>query len=295
MFRARRQLAYEANRLRTDQPPTVPCELVLPTCPTSVCDYEQLSFFPIPSPFLSFLPTPTLFLPSLICSAILRMASAIPSLLRSFRSARHSSSWRVAATRRSLPCLPRGPSQLHSPAAVSLRLPSQACMLSTASASPSQLPHPEDSVYDEEVAVIDPQRVKLAAARTETPLSIAQCLILGQSPSTKTMLKNMVFLNRELPVRFSKRIVELNDLPRVLKETEPFMNLIRNYSASFQELQTYSDNSRLLYVCRVCSLCPVSEANCHGLPLKKTRGLRKRQRGTWAEMNLNLMLHMDAS
>jgi pyruvate dehydrogenase kinase 2/3/4 len=119
-------------------------------------------------------------------------------------------------------------------------------MLSSASASPSQQPIPDDNFYDDYVAAIDPQRIKLAAKLAETPLSIAQCLKLGQSLSTKALLKNMAFLNRELPVRFSKRIVELNDLPKELRETGPLMNLINNYSASFQELQTYSDNSRLM-------------------------------------------------
>ncbi|KAF9937719.1 hypothetical protein BGZ65_001117 [Modicella reniformis] len=118
-------------------------------------------------------------------------------------------------------------------------------MLSTASVSPSS----DDTVYDypraATAASIDPQRIKLTAARGETPLSIAQCIKLGQSLGTKALLKNLAFLNRELPVRFSKRIVELNGLPKELKETEPFMNLINNYSVSFQELLSYSDNSRL--------------------------------------------------
>ncbi|KAI1314807.1 hypothetical protein EDD11_001684 [Mortierella claussenii] len=95
---------------------------------------------------------------------------------------------------------------------------------------------------------MDPQRIKLAATRVETPLSIAQCLKLGQSLSTKALLKNLTFLNRELPVRFSKRVLELNGLPNELKETEPFMNLIKNYSASFEQLQEYSDNSRLSFL-----------------------------------------------
>ncbi|KAF9361313.1 [Pyruvate dehydrogenase (acetyl-transferring)] kinase isozyme 4 [Mortierella sp. NVP85] len=163
------------------------------------------------------------------------MASATPSLFRSFRAACHASSWRVASVARFYP-----------PAALRARPPAR--MLSSASASPSQQPIPDDNFYDDYVAAIDPQRIKLAAKRAETPLSIAQCLKLGQSLSTKALLKNMAFLNRELPVRFSKRIVELNGLPRELRETEPFMNLINNYSASFQELQTYSDNSRLIFL-----------------------------------------------
>jgi len=161
------------------------------------------------------------------------MASATPSLFRSFRAACHASSWRVASVARFYP-----------PAALRARLPAR--MLSSASASPSQQPIPDDNFYDDYVAAIDPQRIKLAAKLAETPLSIAQCLKLGQSLSTKALLKNMAFLNRELPVRFSKRIVELNDLPKELRETGPLMNLINNYSASFQELQTYSDNSRLM-------------------------------------------------
>ncbi|KAG0333999.1 hypothetical protein BG000_008709 [Podila horticola] len=92
------------------------------------------------------------------------------------------------------------------------------------------------------------QRIKLVASRAQTPLSIAQCIKLGESLSTKSLLKNLTFLNRELPVRFSKRILELDDLPEVLKKTEPFMNLAQNYSSSFQALQEYSDNSRLWFL-----------------------------------------------
>ncbi|KAG0364472.1 hypothetical protein BGZ54_007503 [Gamsiella multidivaricata] len=135
----------------------------------------------------------------------------------------------------------------------------QARMLSTAHAtSPSQQPLTDGNDHDDlsaasqsptassPTSIIDSQRIKLAAARSVTPLSIAQCLKLGRSLSTKALVKNLTFLNRELPVRFSKRIVELNGLPTELKGTEPFANLIKNYAASFEELQTYSDNSRLL-------------------------------------------------
>ncbi|KAF9193424.1 hypothetical protein BGZ50_007496 [Haplosporangium sp. Z 11] len=66
--------------------------------------------------------------------------------------------------------------------------------------------------------------------------------------NTRSLLKNLTFLNRELPVRFSKRILELSNLPKELRDTEPFMNLITNYTRSFQELQSYSDNSRLWFL-----------------------------------------------
>ncbi|KAF8982264.1 hypothetical protein BGZ52_002022 [Haplosporangium bisporale] len=92
------------------------------------------------------------------------------------------------------------------------------------------------------------QRIKLVASRSQTPLSIAQCIKLGESLSTKSLLKNLIFLNRELPVRFSKRILELDSLPEELKKTEPFMNLANNYSSSFHALQEYSDNSRLWFL-----------------------------------------------
>ncbi|KAG0277850.1 hypothetical protein BGZ95_005228 [Linnemannia exigua] len=95
---------------------------------------------------------------------------------------------------------------------------------------------------------VDFQRIKLTASRAETPLSISQCLMLGQTLNTKSLLKNLSFLNRELPVRFSKRIVELSNLPSVLRRTEPVMSLIKNYSTSFSELQAYSDNSRLSFL-----------------------------------------------
>ncbi|KAF9928208.1 hypothetical protein FBU30_002551 [Linnemannia zychae] len=92
------------------------------------------------------------------------------------------------------------------------------------------------------------QRIKLTASRAQTPLSIAQCLMLGQTLNTKSLFKNLIFLNRELPVRFSKRIVELSNLPTELRKTEPIMNLIKNYTISYNELQTYSDNSRLWFL-----------------------------------------------
>ncbi|KAF9084174.1 hypothetical protein BGX29_006941 [Mortierella sp. GBA35] len=72
--------------------------------------------------------------------------------------------------------------------------------------------------------------------------------MLGQTLNTKSLLKNLNFLNRELPVRFSKRIVELSNLPSELRKTEPIVNLIKNYSTSFHELQAYSDNSRLWFL-----------------------------------------------
>ncbi|KAF9397081.1 hypothetical protein BGX21_009281 [Mortierella sp. AD011] len=97
-------------------------------------------------------------------------------------------------------------------------------------------------------SAVDLQRIKLAATKRETPLSILQCLKLGESVSTKALLKNLAFLNRELPVRFARRILELNGLPNDLRETEPFQNLLRNYSLSFDELQIYSDSNRLMFL-----------------------------------------------
>ncbi|KAF9110945.1 hypothetical protein BGX27_005680 [Mortierella sp. AM989] len=128
-------------------------------------------------------------------------------------------------------------------------------MLSTANASTFQLANSDHMQQEETTAAatpptlstVDPQRIKLAASRSETPLSISQCLKLGESLSTKALLKNLAFLNRELPVRFARRIVELNGLPSDLKETDPFQSLLRNYSMSFDELQSYSDNSQLLF------------------------------------------------
>ncbi|KAF9580472.1 hypothetical protein BGW38_002877 [Lunasporangiospora selenospora] len=118
---------------------------------------------------------------------------------------------------------------------------------STAAASQDPTPYSPSfsSAADTQQTHFDSQRVKLAASRAQTPLSIAQCLRLGDSLGTKSLLKNISFLNRELPVRFSKRIVELRNLPTELRKTEPFMSLVQNYSASFHELQSYSDNSRL--------------------------------------------------
>jgi hypothetical protein len=126
--------------------------------------------------------------------------------------------------------------------------------LSSASASPFSQPHLDDTDDQQHYhshhhhKEADMQRIKLVASRAQTPLSIAQCIKLGESLSTKSLLKNVTFLNRELPVRFSKRILELDNLPEELKKTEPFMNLAQNYSSSFQALQEYSDNSRLWYV-----------------------------------------------
>ncbi|GJJ74373.1 hypothetical protein EMPS_06731 [Entomortierella parvispora] len=131
-------------------------------------------------------------------------------------------------------------------------------MLSTVNASLTQLNSDQDSESDNDEDLEgdaatsstsdDLQRINLAASRAPTPLSISQCLKLGRSLSTMSLRRNMNFLNRELPVRFSKRIVELNHLPRELRATEPIMNLVKNYSLSFQELQTYSDNSRLRFL-----------------------------------------------
>jgi hypothetical protein len=131
-------------------------------------------------------------------------------------------------------------------------------MLSTLNTSPSIQPNSDmnDEIREDETATSASeqpnaaglqQRINLAASRAQTPLSIAQCLKLGYSLSTKSLLKNLMFLNRELPVRFSKRIVELDHLPSELRATEPITNLVKNYSLSFEELQTSSDNSRLWY------------------------------------------------
>ncbi|KAG0211141.1 [Pyruvate dehydrogenase (acetyl-transferring)] kinase isozyme 3, mitochondrial [Mortierella sp. GBA30] len=105
------------------------------------------------------------------------------------------------------------------------------------------------TAFEESINIIaDLQRIKLTASRAPTPLSISQCLKLGQTVNTRSLLKNLTFLNRELPVRFSRRIVELLNLPSELRNTEPFMDLITNYTLSFQELQTYSDHSRLWFL-----------------------------------------------
>ncbi|KAG0224794.1 hypothetical protein BGW42_004854 [Actinomortierella wolfii] len=89
------------------------------------------------------------------------------------------------------------------------------------------------------------QRIRMTASRPQTPLSIEQCIKLGQSVSHRSLLKNLIFLNRELPVRFSRRILELDRLPRELKDTQPFISLTNNYITSFEDLQRFSDNSRL--------------------------------------------------
>ncbi|KAG0251316.1 hypothetical protein DFQ27_008845 [Actinomortierella ambigua] len=89
------------------------------------------------------------------------------------------------------------------------------------------------------------QRTRLTAGRAQTPLSIEQCVKLGQSLSHRSLLKNLIFLNRELPVRFSKRILELDRLPRELKDTHPFISLSNNYTTTFDDLIRFSDNSQL--------------------------------------------------
>ncbi|KAF9915524.1 [Pyruvate dehydrogenase (acetyl-transferring)] kinase isozyme 4 [Lobosporangium transversale] len=132
--------------------------------------------------------------------------------------------------------------------------PSNASAATTASATANTTVAPDTATTTTVTAGtrspshINMQRIKLVATRRETPLSMAQCLKLGQHLSSKALLKNLAFLNRELPVRFSKRIIELTNLPGELKETEPFMNLIKNYSRSFEELQTFSDNGHLFFL-----------------------------------------------
>ncbi|KAF9971785.1 hypothetical protein BGZ73_005167 [Actinomortierella ambigua] len=92
------------------------------------------------------------------------------------------------------------------------------------------------------------QRTRLTARRAQTPLSIEQCVKLGQSLSHRSLLKNLIFLNRELPVRFSRRILELDRLPRELKDTHPFISLSNNYMTSFEDLIRFSDNSQLSFL-----------------------------------------------
>ncbi|KAF9431096.1 hypothetical protein BGZ76_000584, partial [Entomortierella beljakovae] len=100
----------------------------------------------------------------------------------------------------------------------------------------------DDSPVSSTYPTPDLQRIKLAASRKETPLSISQCIKLGESLSSMALHKNLAFLNRELPARFSRRIMELRGLPTELKETDPFQNLLKNYSVSFNEIQTFSDS-----------------------------------------------------
>ncbi|KAG0323253.1 hypothetical protein BGZ99_002872 [Dissophora globulifera] len=121
-------------------------------------------------------------------------------------------------------------------------------LLSTVSTAPSPQTDYSERGHDNSHDERDAQRIQLAASHTETPLSIAKCLKLGQSLSSKALFKNLSFLNKELPVRFSKRIVELSSLPSELKETQPFQDLLRNYSTSFHELQSYSDSGRLSFL-----------------------------------------------
>ncbi|KAF9128735.1 hypothetical protein BGW39_004796 [Mortierella sp. 14UC] len=205
------------------------------------------------------------------------MVSTPLSLLRSFKVARQAGPWRqgqalvsshatTTLTRRPTATLRLSSSSsssslsrcFTSSSSSAFRALPISTSLSNVNASTLQQLHNSDETdqhqhqqHDAELLVtddVDFHRIKLTASRAQTPLSIAQCLMLGQTLNTRSLLKNLTFLNRELPVRFSKRIVELSNLPSVLRRTEPIMNLIKNYSTSFSELQTYSDNSRLWFL-----------------------------------------------
>lgn len=203
------------------------------------------------------------------------MVSTPLSLLRSFKVARQAAPWRQGlvlvrssshATSSTLTRtasaskLSSRPSSLSRSISYSSRSAFRVAPISTSvsnvnAASTLQQLNSDEAVHDQQQDETlsmeddeDFQRIKLTASRAQTPLSIAQCLMLGQTLNTKSLLKNLAFLNRELPVRFSKRIVELSNLPSELRRTEPIMNLIKNYTTSFNELQAYSDNSRLGYV-----------------------------------------------
>ncbi|KAF8985231.1 [Pyruvate dehydrogenase (acetyl-transferring)] kinase isozyme 4 [Entomortierella lignicola] len=186
------------------------------------------------------------------------MVLASLSLRQSIGIIRHAANHQQYLTRR-LICPSR--SSFHATNWERLQIANWPChmrMLSTASAASTIQSTNSDNVEQEELKnpvtnspstiAAGPQRIRLAATRKETPLSIAQCLKLGESLSSDALLKNLMFLNRELPVRFSRRIMELNGLPSDLRETDPFQNLLKNYSLSFDELQTYSDSSRLLFL-----------------------------------------------
>ncbi|KAF9991125.1 hypothetical protein BGZ75_004609 [Mortierella antarctica] len=178
---------------------------------------------------------------------------------RQLRVMRQAASWRLSCTLAAPIRLP-APLLLKHTARQPFR-PSVSCRhayyASSFQLDPADSPGQDESSETGDVATdldtstdnpMDPQRLTLAASRAQTPLSIAQCLKLGQTMSTRSLLKNLIFLNRELPVRFAKRIMELRKLPRELRDTEPFMNLIKNYTLSFEELQAYSDNSRLWFL-----------------------------------------------
>ncbi|KAG9066776.1 hypothetical protein KI688_012687 [Linnemannia hyalina] len=199
------------------------------------------------------------------------MVSTPLSLLRSFKVARQAAPWRQglvlvrpsshATTKSTLTraASASSPSSLSRSITYSARSVFRVAPISTslsnvnAASTLQQLNSDETDHHqqDEKLSMeddVDFQRIKLTASRAQTPLSIAQCLMLGQTLNAKSLLKNLSFLNRELPVRFSKRIVELSNLPSELRKTEPIMNLIKNYTTSFNELQAYSDNSHLWFL-----------------------------------------------
>ncbi|KAF9278923.1 hypothetical protein BGZ68_008231 [Mortierella alpina] len=181
------------------------------------------------------------------------------TFIRQLRVMRLTAPWRpiftvAAPIRLPAPLLLKNTTRLSSRPSISCR---HAYYASSFQLDPADSPGQDESSGSDDIATdlessadttVDSQRLTLAASRAQTPLSIAQCLKLGQTMSTRSLLKNLTFLNRELPVRFSKRIMELRNLPRELRDTEPFMNLIKNYTLSFQELQAYSDSSRLRFL-----------------------------------------------
>jgi pyruvate dehydrogenase kinase 2/3/4 len=60
--------------------------------------------------------------------------------------------------------------------------------------------------------------IKNLSKQKSTPVSLQEMVQFGQNPLPLTLFKGAQFLKRELPVRLSHRITELENLPLGLSE-----------------------------------------------------------------------------
>lgn len=72
-------------------------------------------------------------------------------------------------------------------------------------------------------------------------VDVAFVFCLGSNPTEKTLLGAAAFLHHELPIRFAKRAVELDNLPYGLSSISSIRTVKGWYIKSFDEVTRVSD------------------------------------------------------
>lgn len=74
------------------------------------------------------------------------------------------------------------------------------------------------------------------AEKSATGVSLKGLLDFGSNPTENTLLRASIFLHHELPIRFAKRAVELDNLPYGLSSMSAIRQVKGWYVKSFEEV-----------------------------------------------------------